>query len=128
MNNSDRMLEIIKLLGEKTIHLSTVNKDTNSILYKQLQAEIADLRIEFKDFEQIALADLTIAIEQKDKNIQFLLDQMDLDHMESSDLRTLGKIQDMVSSMSDNFEKEINDLFNFEKRENTGNPENKEED
>ena len=127
MNTSSRILEIMKLFRDKTNQLTVTDKEINPALYNQLQDEIAVLNNELHDLLQIDIADSSKAIEKKDKNIQFLLDQMDFENMESTDLRVLGKIHDTFSRTDDDTEAAIKDMLSFEKPENKINSEDKKE-
>lgn len=115
MNNLNRMIEINKLIQDKIILLKNTNKTTDLILYNQLESEITGLKNELTDFVQIDIADTSKSVEQKDKNIQIVLDQMDFDTMESDDFRLLAKIDNVISSLTDVVDKEIKDILDSAK-------------
>lgn len=104
MENLNRMNEILIIIITKSNELKNINKANEPQIYKKLNDEINELKIELKDLSQIALADSSINLEKADKKLEDIRNQIDFENMESDELRLFGKMHNYFAEIEKELE------------------------
>jgi hypothetical protein len=99
MQKFHKMLEITKIIIEKNNELKNIDKVREPQIYESLNNEIIEFKIELEDLKHILLADSSIALDESDKKMEEIRNQIDFENMESDELRLFGKIHNAFTEL-----------------------------